>query len=61
MPAEVSDIKQFIEICRRKDAQCTCGSARSRTAQCNATPEEEGMNTLGGLSLQDAVRKHSGA
>lgn len=24
MPAEVSDIKQFIEICRRKDAQCTC-------------------------------------
>jgi hypothetical protein len=23
MPAEVSDIKQFIEICRRKDAQCT--------------------------------------
>jgi hypothetical protein len=24
MPSEVSDIKQFIEICRRKDAQCTC-------------------------------------
>jgi hypothetical protein len=23
MPAEVSDIKQFIEICRRKDALCT--------------------------------------
>jgi hypothetical protein len=22
MPSEVSDIKQFIEICRRKDAQC---------------------------------------
>jgi hypothetical protein len=24
MPSEVSDIKQFIEICRRKDAKCTC-------------------------------------
>lgn len=24
MPREVSDIKQFIEICRRKDASCTC-------------------------------------
>jgi hypothetical protein len=23
MPSEVSDIKQFIEICRRKDAKCT--------------------------------------
>ena len=23
MPREVSDIKQFIEICRRKDAKCT--------------------------------------
>jgi hypothetical protein len=23
MPSEVSDIKQFIEICRRKDASCT--------------------------------------
>lgn len=23
MPKEVSDIKQFIEICRRKDASCT--------------------------------------
>lgn len=23
MPQEVSDIKQFIEICRRKDAKCT--------------------------------------
>lgn len=23
MPREVSDIKQFIEICRRKDASCT--------------------------------------
>lgn len=22
MPREVSDIKQFIEICRRKDAKC---------------------------------------
>jgi hypothetical protein len=22
MPREVSDIKQFIEICRRKDASC---------------------------------------
>lgn len=22
MPSEVSDIKQFIEICRRKDASC---------------------------------------
>lgn len=36
MPSEVSDIKQFIEICRRKDAKCTfttrvCGrSAASR-------------------------------
>lgn len=24
MPKEVSDIKQFIEICRRKDASCKC-------------------------------------
>lgn len=24
MPSEVSDIKQFIEICRRKDASCEC-------------------------------------
>src|SRR6201996_9021220 len=24
MPQEVSDIKQFIEICRRKDASCEC-------------------------------------
>ncbi|OOO14315.1 Ribosomal L38e protein [Aspergillus oryzae] len=23
MPREISDIKQFIEICRRKDASCT--------------------------------------
>jgi len=23
MPKEVSDIKNFIEICRRKDASCT--------------------------------------
>lgn len=22
MPTEISDIKQFIEICRRKDAKC---------------------------------------
>ena len=29
--------------------------------QCNAMPEEEGMNTSGSLSLRDAVRKHSGA
>lgn len=27
MPSEVSDIKQFIEICRRKDASCTCWSS----------------------------------
>lgn len=26
MPQEVSDIKQFIEICRRKDAKCTLSS-----------------------------------
>jgi hypothetical protein len=26
MPREVSDIKQFIEICRRKDASCTSTS-----------------------------------
>ncbi|KAF2015699.1 ribosomal protein L38e [Aaosphaeria arxii CBS 175.79] len=24
MPSEVSDIKQFIEICRRKDAKSAC-------------------------------------
>ena len=23
MPREISDIKSFIEICRRKDASCT--------------------------------------
>lgn len=31
MPSEVSDIKQFIEICRRKDASCEqtrCASTR---------------------------------
>ncbi|KAL2056719.1 hypothetical protein ABVK25_003113 [Lepraria finkii] len=27
MPREVSDIKQFIEICRRKDAKCTVTKA----------------------------------
>jgi hypothetical protein len=27
MPQEVSDIKQFIEICRRKDASCKFGPA----------------------------------
>ncbi|KAL1634168.1 60S ribosomal protein L38 [Neofusicoccum ribis] len=26
MPSEVSDIKQFIEICRRKDASCLVGT-----------------------------------
>jgi hypothetical protein len=45
MPAEVSDIKQFIEICRRKDAQCTCGSARS--AQRNAMQPQKRREYLG--------------
>lgn len=27
MPREVSDIKQFIEICRREDAKCTVTKA----------------------------------
>ena len=26
MPQEISDIKHFIEICRRKDASCTLPS-----------------------------------
>lgn len=30
MPSEVSDIKQFIEICRRKDAKCTFTCLRAR-------------------------------
>jgi len=30
MPSEVSDIKQFIEICRRKDAKCTSHHTISR-------------------------------
>ncbi|KAJ5333498.1 uncharacterized protein N7506_007281 [Penicillium brevicompactum] len=30
MPSEVSDIKQFIEICRRKDASCTLRQNRYR-------------------------------
>lgn len=29
MPREVSDIKQFIEICRRKDAKCKPRSHQS--------------------------------
>ena len=29
MPSEVSDIKQFIEICRRKDAKCTSTNSES--------------------------------
>ena len=29
MPREVSDIKRFIEICRRKDASCEYASNRS--------------------------------
>lgn len=34
MPSEVSDIKQFIEICRRKDAQCTsCNFMVEETSQ----------------------------
>lgn len=41
MPSEVSDIKQFIEICRRKDAQCTsaCHTHRVRDAQKRRTRE----------------------
>jgi hypothetical protein len=30
MPSEVSDIKQFIEICRRKDASCTFYNSPAR-------------------------------
>jgi hypothetical protein len=35
MPQEVSDIKQFIEICRRKDASCEFGHATIITATSN--------------------------
>jgi hypothetical protein len=31
MPREVSDIKQFIEICRRKDASCMFFSPYGRS------------------------------
>lgn len=33
MPQEVSDIKQFIEICRRKDAKCTLSSKPTNISQ----------------------------
>jgi hypothetical protein len=33
MPSEVSDIKQFIEICRRKDAKCTSYNSGGRRSQ----------------------------
>ncbi|KAJ5543212.1 hypothetical protein N7535_005641 [Penicillium sp. DV-2018c] len=33
MPAEVSDIKQFIEICRRKDASSACIKKNRKTQQ----------------------------
>jgi hypothetical protein len=38
MPSEVSDIKQFIEICRRKDAKCTFCQLQyySATVRCGA-------------------------
>jgi hypothetical protein len=29
MPREVTDIKSFIEICRRKDARCTSNHTNS--------------------------------
>jgi len=38
MPSEVSDIKQFIEICRRKDAKCTF-----RNSDEGGMQEEEDM------------------
>jgi len=33
MPREVSDIKQFIEICRRKDAKCLASYQKHTTSE----------------------------
>lgn len=38
MPSEVSDIKQFIEICRRKDASCKNIPSPSHSASYNFNP-----------------------
>jgi len=43
MPSEVSDIKQFIEICRRKDAKCTfCDSVLVAAAGLGVAVAVEG-------------------
>lgn len=41
MPSEVSDIKQFIEICRRKDAKCTSFNLRVIVHAPPALPHED--------------------
>jgi hypothetical protein len=49
MPAEVSDIKQFIEICRRKDAQCTCPL---HGAQSRRPAKKEEENPWSGIRVK---------
>ncbi|KAI4250225.1 MAG: hypothetical protein L6R40_000398 [Gallowayella cf. fulva] len=49
MPREVSDIKQFIEICRRKDASCTSFSASPHflfpsPSRCHTSRARKGLN-----------------
>jgi hypothetical protein len=52
MPAEVSDIKQFIEICRRKDASCMLLSMNCLISETSA-----GMMTVAGVLKQGTKEK----
>jgi hypothetical protein len=44
MPSEVSDIKQFIEICRRKDASCTFFPNFTRPRPWNSSVDHPEIN-----------------
>lgn len=67
MPSEVSDIKQFIEICRRKDAKCmfctstTITGKRRRRIRGEFGQEEGYVQKDWGMSPRlDAERNNRG-
>jgi hypothetical protein len=55
MPSEVSDIKQFIEICRRKDAKCMFYLDPTRQEE-----EREDLELCSALHLGSSMRLRHG-